>query len=127
VSPAAAGLSGAGANGGSLISRVPVPDGSSEAEVRMTVTLHVSGGTYTQFLQATPDARTSGPGAGSYLAFEMQNPTFDAKGACTATFLLLQGQAGKTNLMASFPHSCRNGMEMRLAVHGAVALVWSDQ
>jgi hypothetical protein len=39
--------------------RVPSPDGSSEAEVAVTVTLAGSGGVYTEFLQSSADARTS--------------------------------------------------------------------
>ena len=127
AAPGASGLASADPNGGSLVSRVPIPDGSSEAEVRVTVRLAASGGTYTEFLQASADARTGGAGGGSYLAFEMQNPQFDAKGNCGATFVLLQSVGGVTSVLASFPHACRDGMEMRMAVHGGTALVWPDQ
>ena len=56
--------------------------------------------------------RTSGPqGGGAYLAFEMQNPTFDAAGHCMANFLVLQSSpAGVVSLLASFQHGCRNGI-----------------
>ncbi|HEV3145225.1 MAG TPA: hypothetical protein VGZ47_15145, partial [Gemmataceae bacterium] len=109
------------------ISRLPIPDGSSEAEVRMTVRLAASGGAYTAFLQASPDARTGGASAGTFLAFEMQNPTFDLAGHCAANFVLLQSSAGVASLLATFQHSCRDGMQLRLAVHGSTALVWPDQ
>src|ERR1700730_11896162 len=111
MSASSAGLAAADANGGSLISRLPIPDGSSEAEVRMTVRLAASGGAYTAFLQASPDARTGGASAGTFLAFEMQNPTFDAAGHCAANFALLQSSAGVASLLASFQHSCRDGMQ----------------
>ena len=127
LSPGAAGMAVPDANGGSLISRVPIPGGGSEAEVAMTVTLSASGGTYTAFLQASPDARTGNANAGSYLAFEMQNPQFDAARNCGANFVLLQSVAGKSSLLAAFPHSCRNGMVMRMAVHGGTVLIWPDQ
>jgi hypothetical protein len=75
LSPGSAGLVATDANGGSLISRVPIPGGGSEAEVALTIALNASGGTYTAFLQASPDARTGSAQSGSYLAFEMQNPS----------------------------------------------------
>ena len=57
----------------------------------------------------------------------MRNPAFDSAGHCIASFLLLQAAGGVTSLLASFQHSCHDGMPMRLAVHGSVALVWPDQ
>jgi hypothetical protein len=125
--PGTAGLAAPDTAGGSLISRLPVPDGSAEAEVRMTLRLAASGGTYTEFMQATADARTGGPGGGTHLAFEMQNPRIDSQGHCVATFLVLQSVAGVTTLLSSFPHSCRDGMVIRMAVHGGVALLWPDE
>jgi len=120
------GLSASSAAGGTLVSRIPIPDGSTEGEVSMTLTLIGSGGTYTEFLQASADARTAQSGTGSYLAFEMQNPKFDKAGKCLANFVLLQSTGGTTKLVASFLHTCRNGMVMRMAVHGGTALVWPD-
>jgi hypothetical protein len=127
LAPGTSGLAAPDAAGGSLISRLPVPDGSAEAEVRMTLRLTASGGTYTEFLQATSDSRTGGAGGGTHLAFEMQNPQIDSQGHCVATFLVLQSVAGVTTLLSSFPHSCRDGMVMRMAVHGGVALLWPDE
>ncbi len=128
LSPSAAGLAASAADGGSLISRVPIPDGTSEAEVDLTISLKASGGVYTAFLQASSDARTGSSSAGSYLAFEMQNPQFDAGNKnCAANFVLLQSVAGKVSLLAAFAHSCRDGMRMRMAVHSGVVLIWPDQ
>jgi hypothetical protein len=87
-------LASADPNGGSLISLVPIPDATIEAEVSMNVTLNNSGGNYTEFLQATPGALTGLTGAGTYIAFEMQNPQFDAtRKNCTANFMLFKGPA----------------------------------
>jgi hypothetical protein len=127
-----AGLAAASPNGGALISKVPVPDGTAEAEVLATLTLLHSGGVYTEYLQATQNSHTGPNGGGAYLAFEMQSPTFDSAGHCTANFLVLQSTAsGSVSLLSSFQHACRNGMTMRFAVHGKpsgmVALVWPDQ
>ena len=128
VSPTASGFAAPGAAGGALISKLPVPDGSAEAEVLATVALLHSGGVYTEFLQATPAAHTGPQGAGAYLAFEMQNPAFDSAGRCSANFLVFQSAAnGQVSLLSSFIHACRNGMTLRFAVHGNTALVWPDQ
>ena len=127
LAPGGAGLAAPDSAGGSLISRIPIPDGSAEAEVRATLHLASSGGTYTEFLQASPDARSGGSGSGSYLAFEMQNPQIDSSGRCGATFAVLQSSSGVVTLLASFQHSCRDGMTLRMAVHGGTLLVWPDQ
>jgi hypothetical protein len=118
---------GGGATGGALISRVPIPDGTAEAEVRVTLQLTASGGTYTEFLQASPDATAAGTGGGTYLSFEMQNPQFDATGHCLANFALLESRGGATTVLGSVQHPCRNGMVLRFAVHGGLALVWPDE
>src|ERR1017187_973749 len=73
VSATAGGLTATDPAGGSLVSKVPIPDGTSEGEIDVTLALKSSGGTYTEFLQASTDARTAGPATGNYLAFEMQN------------------------------------------------------
>jgi len=126
--PGSAGLAAPDANGATLVSRVPVPDGTAEAEVAITVTLARSGGAYTAFLQASPDARTGASSSGTYLAFEMQNPTFDATGKhCAANFIVFQAVAGKVSAISTFQHSCRSGMILRLVIHGATAAVYPDQ
>jgi hypothetical protein len=128
LAPGGGGLAAPDPNGGALLSKVPIPDGTAEAEVLATITLLHSGGVYAEYLQATGNAHTGPQGGGAYLAFEMQNPTFDAAGNCTANFLVLQSAAsGTVSLLASFQHSCRNGMTMRFAVHGTKALAWPDQ
>lgn len=127
VSAATTGLSAPAVTGGSLISKIKAPDGSSEVEIRAVLTLVASGGVYTEFVQATSDAHTGSQGSGSYLALEMQNPTFDGTGHCLANYSLLQSVAGTVYAVASFQHGCRNGMELRLAVNGTTALVWPDQ
>jgi len=126
LSPGPSGLAIHDPNGGSLISKLAIPDGSNEAEVAATITLLSSGGVYTEFMQASNGAHTGSGGSGSYIAFEMQNPTFDQSHNCTATFLILQSSNNITSVVSAFQHSCRNGMLMRMAVHGKTALVWAD-
>jgi len=126
VVPSRGGLTAPDPNGGSVISKVPIPDGSSEGEVLANVALGASGGAYTLYLQGSADARSGGTGSGTYLAFEMQNPIFTGT-QCSADFAILQSQAGSVSLLGSFAHSCRNGMAIRMAVHSGVLLVWPDQ
>jgi hypothetical protein len=127
LSPDARGLSAPEPKGGALISNIPVPDGTSEAEVLANIALTNSGGVYTEYLQASANANTAEGGSGSYLAFEMQDPTFDGHGNCMANFLILQSVANSVTLISSFQHACRDGMQMRFAVHGNTALAWPDQ
>jgi len=127
VGASSLGLAASESGGGALISRIPIPDGTYEAEVRTTLRLTSSGGTYTSYLQASADAATSGNGSGSYLAFEMQDPQFDTDGGCTASFLVLQRTGGVVSLLSSFVSACRDGMVLRMAVHGNTVLVWPDQ
>ncbi|MBZ5565472.1 MAG: hypothetical protein LAP13_24005, partial [Acidobacteriia bacterium] len=66
--------------------------------MRMVIALATSGGTFTAFVQATPDARTAaGAASGTYLALEMQNPQFDDAGRCLANFLLLESRSGSVS------------------------------
>jgi hypothetical protein len=96
--------------------------------VAVTVRLSGSGGAYTALLGASPEARRGNGHAGSYLAFEMQNPVFDSAGkACSANFVLLQSTAGRVSVVSAFPHACRDGMRMRMAVHDGTVLLWPDQ
>src|SRR5438552_10806519 len=60
---------------GSLISKAPVPGGSSDYEVKLTLALTASGGDYLAFLRATSNAMASGVVAGSYYAVQLINPT----------------------------------------------------
>src|SRR5690242_14791625 len=60
VSATTSGLTASSSNGGSLISKVAVPDGSSEYEVKTTLALTASGGTYVTYLRGSADAM-SGP------------------------------------------------------------------
>src|SRR5438552_18483166 len=56
------GLTATSANGGALVSKLAVPDGTSDYEVKMTLPLTSSGGTYITYLHATTDA-LAGPAA----------------------------------------------------------------
>lgn len=75
VTATSTGLTATTSGGGSLISSIAVPDGTSDYEVKTTLTLATSGGTYVSYLRASPDAKT-GPGAtGTFYSLEY-TPTF---------------------------------------------------
>ncbi|MBZ5580977.1 MAG: hypothetical protein LAQ30_02025, partial [Acidobacteriia bacterium] len=132
VEATAAGLAAPDPAGGSLISAVGAPDGSSDYEVRMRVRLADSGGVYTLFARATPDARTGTQAAGTYYAYEMTNPTFSAdRSSCWATFILTKRANGVVTSFAAYPAACHDGMLLRLLVRegpGGTALrIWHDE
>jgi RHS repeat-associated protein len=109
-----AGLTSADANGGSLISKAGVPDGTSQYEVKTTLNLTQSGGTYDLYLRASSDA-LSGPNtaSGTYYALEVQNVTFSG-GACSATLAFYKRVNGVITLLTSGGMSCHNGMTLRI-------------
>lgn len=95
----ASGLYASGNTDGSAILKTAVPDSSSDYEVRAQLTLASGGGSYLLFLRATQDARidaASGLPVGSFIAFEVLNPTF-TNGNCTATVTAWRGHGGTTD------------------------------
>ena len=121
------GLSSSSANGAAMLSRLAVPDGSSEYEVRATLNLKQSGGVYTVYLHASADAM-AGPGAaGSYYAVELQNPTFTDKG-CTATLEISKRSSESVTSLHSETVACNDGMVLRAvsAADGHIG-VWLNQ
>lgn len=62
----ALGLEAPSATGGSIISNIAVPDGTSEYEVKSILTLSTFGGTYVSYLRASPDALSGPSPAGTY-------------------------------------------------------------
>ncbi len=121
-----AGLTSASATGAALLSRLAVPDGSSDYEVRETLNLKQSGGIYTIYLHASPDAMAGPAAAGSYYAVELQNPTFTDKG-CTATLAVSKRSSETVTSLHSEAVACNDGMVLR-AVAGADGHigVWLD-
>ena len=120
------GLTSASANGAALISRVAVPDGSSNYEVRAALNLKASGGVYTLYLHASPDALSGPAGSGSYYAVEVQNPTFSDKG-CTATLSISKRSSESVTELKSETIACHDGMALRAvsAADGRIGL-WLD-
>ncbi len=116
----------ASASGSTLISRLAVPDGSSEYEVRAALNLKESGGVYSIYLHASPDAMAGPAAAGSFYAVELQNPVFTDKG-CTATLAISKRSSESVTSLHSETVACHDGMVLR-AVSGADGHigVWLD-
>ena len=112
VNSLGAGLTSASASGAALLSRVAVPDGSSEYEVRAALNLKQSGGVYTIYLHASPDALAGTAASGSYYAVELQNPTFTDKG-CTATLDISKRTSETITSLHSETVACNDGMVLR--------------
>jgi hypothetical protein len=120
------GLTSASASGTALISRVAVPDGSSEYEVRASLSLKESGGVYSLYLHASPDALAGPAAAGSFYAVELQNPTFTEKG-CSATLAISKRSSETVTDLHSETVACHDGMVLRAvsAADGRIG-VWLD-
>ena len=127
------GLTATSAGGGSLISSIPVqpsPQNPNLAnyEVSTTLALNQSGGTYVQYLRASPDALSNGSGEGSqgtYVAVELQKPTFTSSG-CSATLAVYQRVSGTVyQLLSNNMVGCRNGMQIRTPYSALPRISWS--
>jgi RHS repeat-associated protein len=115
LSAGAGGLTSSNSNGGSLISTVTVPDGTSNYEVKTTLTLAYSGGTYVTYLRASSNAMSGPAAAGTTYAFEVQNPTFSGSG-CTATLAGYSIISGVVTLLSSTGIVCNTGMTVRSVI-----------
>jgi hypothetical protein len=112
------GLTSSNTNGGSLISKVSVPDGTSDYEVKTTLTLTQSGGTYVTYLRATSNAMSGPALAGTTYAFEIQNPTFSGP-ACTATLASYKIISGAATALGTTSVPCSSTTTVR-AVYTAI-------
>jgi hypothetical protein len=107
------GLTSSSSNGGSLISKVAVPDGSSNYEVKATLTLTQSGGNYVVYLRASSNAMSGPAPAGTTYVYELQNPTFNGS-ACTATLAGSTIINGSVSTLGGTTVPCNNGMTLRV-------------
>ncbi len=106
LTPTSSGLTAPDAGGGSLISRVAVPDGTAEYEVAASLRLTQSGGVYVVYLRATPDAFSTDPGYGTYYAVEIQSPVVNGS-SCSANMLTYKRSGGVVTLLYSTVVACR--------------------
>jgi hypothetical protein len=114
--------SGAG-DRGSVISKVAVPDGTSDYEIKMTLRLVQSGGRFIQYLHASSNAQLGV--SGTYYYIELKNPTFVGAG-CTATLIAGHGSGASVGQGASVRVPCRDNMEVRTFIKDNFLTVWVD-
>ncbi len=130
-----AGLTVTSQAGAAYISKGTAPDGTSQYEVKATVKLAGSGGTYVLYLEATPNALLGSTSAGSFYAVAVQNPTF-ANGGCTAAATLYKAVNGSVSQISSAAVPCADGIAYHAAIgndhalhfytNGVEYLNWTD-
>ncbi len=106
-----------GASNGSLISKVAVPDGTSDGQAKMTLSLGVSGGVYILYLRANPTATT-------YYSVEVQNPVINGT-ACSATLVINKSVNSVVTTLSSSTIPCYVGwgMEIRATIRDSSRII----
>jgi len=116
ITTGSGGLTSSSSSGGSVISKAAVPDGTSQYEVKATLTLNAptqSGETYALYLRGTSNALSGPAASGTFYAFELQNPTFSGS-SCSAAWTLYRTVNGSASTIGTGSYSCHNGMVVRL-------------
>ncbi len=126
LTPTSQGLTSTSDDGGSLISKVAVPDGSSDYQLFGDLIMPTGGGTYYLYLRASSDARSGPNPTGSFYSVELQNPAWNG-GTCTATLAIQKRVGGVLTLLGQTAVPCSadtNYMAIvrgdRIRVHGRV-------
>ncbi|MBI2685178.1 MAG: RHS repeat-associated core domain-containing protein [Acidobacteria bacterium] len=116
-----AGLYSTATNGGSVIYKNAITDGvlgtDVAYEVRATLKIGASGGTFVLYSHATTDALTGPAAQGSFYAVEM-TPTLSG-GGCSMAVNYYRRASGTVTLVASHTIACKDGMTVRLAQRSA--------
>jgi hypothetical protein len=121
LSATPAGLTSAATSGGSLISKVAVPDGTADYEVSATLNLQQTGGTYSLFMRATTDAQ-SGPAArGTYYVADLQYPIVNGA-SCTATLAVYKTINGVVTSLANTTVVCAQTTTIRMTRNSAARI-----
>ena len=105
--------------GGSLISTVPIPDGTAEYEIRSDFTLASSGGFFGHHLRSTANATTQ---TGSSFLTEFQNPVFLPNGLCSGTLAGYEINSGAVTQIFQVTVPCAHSMYMRTVVYGGFVM-----
>jgi RHS repeat-associated protein len=122
VTAASQGLSATTVNGGSLISLVAVPDGSTQYEVNTTLTLAANGGTYVHYLAASQDALTGPAAGGTFFSVELRNPLLNG----ISTLVIQKRENGLFTQLASTIVYCHTGMKIRSVLIANLIYVFVD-
>ena len=103
----------ASSTGGAQISSVAVPDGSNEYELRATLNIKASGGTFAFYLRASSDALTGPNASGTYYAVELQD--IQISGAtCTGTLSVYKTVNAAVTLLSQSAEACKDGIGARV-------------
>jgi hypothetical protein len=114
--------------GTSMIFQPALPAPASSYEVRTTLTLAQSGGTYLTYLRATSNAQFASGNTGTFYVAEIANPTF-SNGSCTATLHFYKQVNGTVEgpLNSEGIYNCHSGMVVRtVMLAGAAVEVFVD-
>lgn len=113
VSTGTDGLTSTSSSGGSVIFKPAIPDGTSEYELKATLRIAASGGSYVIYLQASSDSLTGPSTQGTYNAIEL-TPTLSG-GGCTMVANHYRRVSGSVTLVASHNLACADNMWVRVA------------
>ena len=116
ITTGSGGLTSPSSSGGSVISKAAVPDGTSQYEVKATLTLNAptqTGEAYALYLRGTSNGLSGPSASGTYYAFELQSPTFSGS-ACNASWTLYRTVNGSVGTLGTGSYPCNNGMTIRL-------------
>jgi hypothetical protein len=94
-----------------LVSKVTQPTGSNY-EVKMTLNLTQSGGTFSALLRASSNASLASSPTGTFYAIEITNIVFSG-GVCSATLASYKVISGTATNLTSGAAPCGNGMIVR--------------
>jgi hypothetical protein len=113
LTTSSAGLTSSSTSGGSVISKAAVQGSSaSEYEVKATLTLTATGGSYALYTEGTSNALYGPAPSGTAYVAELQNVTFNS-GVCSGTLVPYRQVNGAITQLTSVPWTCHNGMTMR--------------
>ena len=117
--------------GGSLISTLAIPDGTSDYEVNSFLTLVNSSGRYTHYLRATSNAKLGEPGytssTGTFYAVDLKNVSISGGGISGSATLVVQKRVNNSQyLLASASVAIHNGMLLHSVMIGYRILVYLD-
>ena len=125
VTTSASGLNASSANGGTVISKVAIPDATANYEVKAKLRLTQDGGNYTLYLRASNDAWLATPATGSFYAVELQSPVI-SNGVCSATLAVYKQVSGNTTQLTQTQTTCHDNLELHAVIGGSQLIVYAD-
>ena len=112
-------------SGGSQIAAATVPAGENEYELRATLNIKASGGTFTFYLRASSDALTGPNAAGAYYAIELQNVQISGS-SCIGTLAAYKRVGTTVSLLYQSAEACKDGMTWRIVRNSSAILFYND-